>query len=189
MVRWWFARRWPCVGDAIDLILLHVVDDRPRRDVEAFRGPLRRMAPERRREIDAAEESAGRAALAEAEAAARDAGAQVTSITTRLERGKPEQVIVALAREAYANMIALRPRERPMGFHWSARHLSATQRDLSSITRRARSCYYAPCNSKTGIRGGSIASSWQRRIARGILDSGMYLASWCATCALLRETL
>ncbi len=89
-----------CVGGGIDLTLLHVVDDRPRRDVEAFSGPLRRMAPERRREIDAAEESAGRAALAEAEAAARDAGAQVTSIMTRLERGKPEQVIVALAREA-----------------------------------------------------------------------------------------
>jgi nucleotide-binding universal stress UspA family protein len=104
------------VGDAIELTLLHVVDDRPRRDVEAFRGPLRRISAERQREIDAAEESAGRAALAEAEAAARDAGAQVTSITTRLERGKPEQVIVALAHALRANLVALRPRERPDGF-------------------------------------------------------------------------
>lgn len=38
------------------------------------------------------------------------------AIVTRLERGRPEQMIVALAREAQANLIALRLRERPDGF-------------------------------------------------------------------------
>jgi nucleotide-binding universal stress UspA family protein len=60
-----------------------------------------------------AEEAPGQATLAEAVVAARDAGAQVTSLVTRLERGRPEQVIVAQARELGADLIALRPREHP----------------------------------------------------------------------------
>jgi nucleotide-binding universal stress UspA family protein len=51
--------------------------------------------------------------LAEAEAVARDAGAPAT---TRLERGKPEQVMVALAREAAARLIVIRARD------WVERH-------------------------------------------------------------------
>ena len=104
------------VRDSVEVIALHVIDERPRRDVESLRGPLRHISPERQRELSQVEEEAGSAALAEAEAAARDAGAQVTSLVTRLERGRPEQVIVAQARELGADLIALRPREHPESF-------------------------------------------------------------------------
>lgn len=106
------------VKGPIELILLHVVDDRPRRDVERFTGPLRRTAPERQREIAEAEESAGQAALAEAaaEAATHEAEALVAPVMLRLEWGKPEHVIVALAREVQADVVVLRPREISNGF-------------------------------------------------------------------------
>lgn len=102
--------------NAVELIVLHVIDERPRRDVEQWHGPLRHVSPERQRELGQAEESAGRATLAEAEAAAHDAGPQVTSVETRLERGRPEQIIVAQARDLHADLVALRPREYPESF-------------------------------------------------------------------------
>lgn len=74
------------------------------------------MSPERQREAAEAEEAAGRAALGEAEDVARAAGAQVASIEARLERGKPEQAIVARVREMGADLVALRPREHPESF-------------------------------------------------------------------------
>ena len=101
---------------AIELIILHVIDERPLRDVGQRRGPLRQISPERQRELGQAEEAAGHATLAEAEAAAHDAGAQVTSVETRLERGRPEQIIVAQARDLRADLVALRPREYPESF-------------------------------------------------------------------------
>jgi nucleotide-binding universal stress UspA family protein len=101
------------VRDSVEVIALHVIDEQPRRDAESPRGPLRHISPERQRELGQVEEEAGSATLAEAVAAARDAGAQVTSLVTRLERGRPEQVIVAQARELGADLIALRPREHP----------------------------------------------------------------------------
>lgn len=104
------------LGHVDELTLLHVVDDRPRRDVEAHRGPLRHISPERQREIAAAEESAGQTALAEAEAATRDHATRAITVEARLERGKPEQIIVTLAHELHADVVALRPREHPDAF-------------------------------------------------------------------------
>lgn len=101
---------------AIELIVLHVIDERPLRDVGQRRGPLRQISPERQRELGQAEDSAGRATLAEAEAAAQNAGPQVTSVETRLERGRPEQIIVAQAYDLHADLVALRPREYPENF-------------------------------------------------------------------------
>lgn len=104
------------VPGSLELVVLHVIDERPRHDVEGQRGPLRRISPERQRELGQAEEAAGNAALAEAESAAHDAQSQVTSVTARLERGKPEEVIVALARDLHADLVAIRPREYSDGF-------------------------------------------------------------------------
>lgn len=101
---------------SVELIVLHVIDERPRRDVEHRRGPLRHISPERQRELGQAEETAARATLAEAEDAARDAGTQAPSVETRLERGRPEQIIVAQARDLHADLVALRPREYPESF-------------------------------------------------------------------------
>ena len=101
---------------AIELIVLHVIDERPRHAVEGTRGPLRRSSPERQRELGQVEEAAGNTALAEAEAAAHNAGAQELSVTALLERGKPEQVIVAQARDLRADLVAIRPREYPERF-------------------------------------------------------------------------
>jgi nucleotide-binding universal stress UspA family protein len=101
---------------AIELVVLHVIDERPLRDVGQRRGPLRHISPERQRELGQAEETAGSATLAEAEAAAHDAGPQVTSVAARLERGRPEQIIVAQARDLHADVVALRPREYPESF-------------------------------------------------------------------------
>lgn len=104
------------VSGPVELIALHVIDERPRHDVEHLRGPLRHISPERQRELGQAEESAGHATLGEAEIAARDVGAQVTFVETRLERGRPEQIIVAQARDLHADLVALCPREYPESF-------------------------------------------------------------------------
>jgi nucleotide-binding universal stress UspA family protein len=60
--------------------------------------------------MEAAEDAAGQDALAEALAAAQAAGANAT---TRFERGKAEQVIVAVAQEIQAELVAIRAREWP----------------------------------------------------------------------------
>lgn len=126
------------VGDGIELIIAHVIDDRPRHDVERFSGPLRRMSPDRQRALDLAEEAAGRAALAEAESVAREAGPRISSAETRLERGKPEQVIVALAQTLHIDLVALRPREHPDGH---------PQRGPASVGHTARFILdHAPCS-------------------------------------------
>lgn len=104
------------VGDVDYLALIHVIDDQPRHGVEAQRGLLRRISPDRQREIALAEEAAGRVTLSEAESTARNPGRQITAIETRMERGKPEQHIVALAHELHIELVALRAREYPDGF-------------------------------------------------------------------------
>lgn len=100
-----------------DLLLVHVIDTRPRHELDRLPGPLLRHGPrggpERAHALDAAETVAGEQALAEAETVARDAGMLAT---TRLERGKPEQMIVAVAREAAATLIVIRARD------WAERH-------------------------------------------------------------------
>lgn len=104
------------VADVDYLALVHVIDDQPRHGVEAQRGLLRRISPDRQREITLAEDAAGRETLSDAETAARNPDRRITTIETRLERGRPEQHIVALARELHIDLVALRTREYPDGF-------------------------------------------------------------------------
>ncbi len=103
-------------GAQPELILLHVIDTGPRKDLAQLSGPLRfgprPPAPRHSAAIDAAEEAAGRASLDEALAEAQAAG---VSATARVERGKPEQVIVAVARETRAALVALSAREHTEG--------------------------------------------------------------------------
>ncbi len=97
-----------------ELLLVHVIDLGPRHELEHLPGPLLRRGPhggpERTRVMDAAEVAAGERALAEALAVAQAGG---LTAQTRLERGKPEQVIVSLARETGANQIAIGARQAP----------------------------------------------------------------------------
>lgn len=113
-----FVRRVLAVTAAArpELVLLHVIDSGPRRDLEHLAGPLR-FGPrgrdaQRGAAIDAAEEAAGHASLDEALAEARVAG---VAAEARLERGRPEQVIVAVAQEAQASLVVLRARDNVEG--------------------------------------------------------------------------
>lgn len=103
-------------GAQPELVLVRVIDTGPRKDLEQIAGPLRigprGVDPRRGAAIDAAEEAAGRASLDEALAEARAAG---VAAVARLERDKPEQVIVAVAREAQASLVAIRARENAEG--------------------------------------------------------------------------
>jgi nucleotide-binding universal stress UspA family protein len=103
-------------GAQPELLLLHVIDTGPRRDLEQLAGPLR-YGPrggdaQRNAAIDAEEEAAGRSALTEALAEAQGVGVYVE---TRLERGTPEQVIVAVAREVHAALVAIGARDHVAG--------------------------------------------------------------------------
>ena len=91
---------------------MHVVDVGPRAELAHLAGPLRRPPlgdPRHSPEMDEAEEEAGHAALDEALAEARRAG---VSAEVRLERGRPEQMVVAVARAPQVALIAI-PRQRP----------------------------------------------------------------------------
>src|SRR5437879_12814185 len=92
-----------------ELVLVRVIDTGPRKDLEQISGPLhfgpRREDPRRGAAIDAAEEAAGRVSLDEALAEARAAGVPAEA---RLARGKPEQVIVAVASGEQAQLVASR---------------------------------------------------------------------------------
>jgi nucleotide-binding universal stress UspA family protein len=92
-----------------ELVLLHVMDTGPRHDLDRLRGPLH-PHHERHGDLDAAEEEAGKATLKEALA---EAGRLGLAAAERLERGRPEQVIVSLARELRAEVVALHARESP----------------------------------------------------------------------------
>jgi nucleotide-binding universal stress UspA family protein len=103
-------------GAQPELVLLHVIDTGPQKELARLSGPLRfgprPPTPRHGAEIAAAEEAAGRAALDEALAEARAAG---VSATARVERGRPEQVIVTVARETQAALVVVRARERAEG--------------------------------------------------------------------------
>ncbi len=92
-----------------ELVLLHVIDMGPRHDLNHLGGTLR---PHHLRgaELDAAEEETGRAMLRESGEEASRLG---FTAVTRLERGRPEQVIVAVARELEIHVVALFARENP----------------------------------------------------------------------------
>jgi nucleotide-binding universal stress UspA family protein len=102
-------------GSRPELLLLHVIDIGPRRDLEQLRGPLRHSPlerPGREQALEAAEEGAGKAALEEALAVAQAAG---FSPKILLERGRPEQVIVRVADDEAVSLIALWAREGAEG--------------------------------------------------------------------------
>jgi nucleotide-binding universal stress UspA family protein len=103
------------LGTAHPLTILHVIDERPRHDLERLASPLRqgpRGGPDRRAALAGAEERSGQEILAEALAEAQRLG---ISAITRLERGAPEQVIVAVARQLPADLVVVRAREATEG--------------------------------------------------------------------------
>lgn len=104
------------LGDC-EIHLVHIIDLGPRHHLEHLHGPLRhgpRGGPAREKELGAAEESGARAALNEAQQAAREIGLNV--VESHLERGNPEHEIVDLADVIGASLIILRARETP-GHH------------------------------------------------------------------------
>jgi nucleotide-binding universal stress UspA family protein len=92
-----------------ELVLLHVIDTGPHHDLDNLRGPLHPHHAHQK-EIDAAEEEAAEATLKEALTEASRLG---LSAITRLERGRPEQIIVGLAGELSARLVVLHARESP----------------------------------------------------------------------------
>jgi len=97
------------VGDRAECLLLHVIDTGPRHDLEDYlRGPLHRRPdhcePPHEAAIKAAEETAGRSAVEEALAAAQHAGLKAE---TSVKEGKPEEIIVQIARDVEAELIVI----------------------------------------------------------------------------------
>jgi nucleotide-binding universal stress UspA family protein len=92
-----------------ELTLVHVVDTGERHAINHLEGHLRPHHPPRE-ELNAAEQEAGEAMLEEAMQEAARSGIQATS---RLERGRPEQVIVSLAGDLGVDLVALLGREAP----------------------------------------------------------------------------
>ncbi len=93
-----------------EFLLLHVTDLGPREELGRF-DPFRH-GPHPHRDRDpgmaAAEEASAGQAMDEAVAAAQASKRQAT---TRLARGRPEQVIVQVAGEVRADLIVIRARE------------------------------------------------------------------------------
>jgi nucleotide-binding universal stress UspA family protein len=99
------------LGKGCELCLVHVIDEGPRHHLKHLHGPLRHGplgGPAREREMSAAEESGGHAALDDALEAAKKAGVAAKS---QLKRGNPEHEIVELAHEIGASLILIRARE------------------------------------------------------------------------------
>jgi nucleotide-binding universal stress UspA family protein len=94
-----------------ELVLVHVLDVGPRHDLNHLEGTLRPHHLQHH-ELNEAEQEAGKATLQEATEEAKRIGVPVT---TRLERGRPEQVIVELARDPTVGAVALLAREMPHG--------------------------------------------------------------------------
>lgn len=99
-----------------ELVLIHVIDTGPRHDLAQLSGPLRfgpRASDTRHGQaIAAAEEAAARVSLDEAAGAARALGVEAA---TRLERGRPEQVLLAVAREVQAALVVVRANDHAEG--------------------------------------------------------------------------
>ncbi len=94
-----------------ELVLVHVVDIGPRHDLNHLEGTIR-LHHHQHEELNEAEQEAGTVTLQEARAEAERMG---TRAATRLERGRPEHVIVELAQELAVDEIALLAREMPQG--------------------------------------------------------------------------
>lgn len=116
--------------------LVHVMDVGPRDNLERL-GPPHRPLPPRpphERELDRAEEIGGEDALKEALDTLEALGLRGE---TRLERGRPDQVIVEVARRVNADLISIQARER-------AGH---PRQGPASVGHTARSILdHAPCD-------------------------------------------
>jgi nucleotide-binding universal stress UspA family protein len=114
-------------GPAHDLHLLHVIDAGPRRTLDhLLHGPRHRPPPpppphaghrpppppEHERRISEAEETAAATALEEARAEAQRAGFRPH---VHSERGRPEQVVLAIAEELGCQLIVIRGSEGEAG--------------------------------------------------------------------------
>jgi len=105
------------MGNKAEYLLLHVIDTGPRHHLEDYlRGPLHRSPhhgkPAREQAVQAAEETAGQATIRETLEAARNIGLNVSS---SIERGRPEEIIVQVARERQADLIVIWAREGAVG--------------------------------------------------------------------------
>ena len=92
-----------------EIVLLHVIDTGPRHDLDRLHGPLHPHL-EHKADLDVAEEDAAKAALSEA---SEEAARMRFSFAERLERGRPERVIVSVAAEIDADVVVLCARESP----------------------------------------------------------------------------
>ena len=97
-------------GEA-EWLLLHVIDVGPRGELERIGPPHRppRPHPPHERELDRGEEVGGEDALKEALDALQALG---LGAEMRLERGRPNEVIVEVAQRMNADLIAIQARER-----------------------------------------------------------------------------
>jgi nucleotide-binding universal stress UspA family protein len=106
------ARIAEILGTGHELLLAHVIDTEPRRELMGF---LRGPSPEGPRvrkpllgELEAAERKSGETILAEASEAALQAG---FSYTTSLLQGEPGRKLVELAQQIQPKVVTLFPRE------------------------------------------------------------------------------
>jgi nucleotide-binding universal stress UspA family protein len=105
------------IGNEAECLFLHVIDTRPRRDLEDYlRGPLHRLPhhhkPAREEAAKAAEETAGQLAIEETLETAQKVGLKVSS---SIKQGRPEEIIVQAAQEINADLIVMWAREGAIG--------------------------------------------------------------------------
>jgi nucleotide-binding universal stress UspA family protein len=106
------------IGAQHDLFLLHVIDTGPRHTLEEYlHGPglLRRPPPTpvgREHPVDEAELAAGNSAMEEVRQEAERAGFR---FQTELLRGKPEQIIVQMARTWNCQLITIQTSQGTQG--------------------------------------------------------------------------
>lgn len=92
-----------------ELVLVHVIDNGARGEVELARGRLlpRPLPPHRLRSIGEAERAAAEAALEEAMASARARGAEARTVAAE---GEPGRVLSRLAEELACDLVAVAAR-------------------------------------------------------------------------------
>lgn len=98
--------------EALELLLVFVIDEGSRHGIEAWHGPLHvgaRLGHKRHAQMAQAEARSGEAVLAEAQAVAQhEAGIRTT---TQLLHGRAERVIVELAAQVGADLAVVSARE------------------------------------------------------------------------------
>lgn len=105
------------IGNEAECLFLHVIDTRPRHDLEDYlRGPLHRLPHHgkhaREEDVKAAEETARQVAIEETLEAARKVGLKTSS---SIKQGRPEEIILQVAQEMQADLIVIWAREGAIG--------------------------------------------------------------------------